>query len=99
MSLMEDYIREIVEDCGYSKEECKKISNRIVRGFKTHDEVINIDKAKKLGLNVVPHSDFPVEWKLFREWLAKYMLQSADKHVIRFVISENLLKQSELTKK
>jgi len=99
LSLMEDYIREIVEDCGYSKEECKKISNRIVRGFKTHDEVINIDKAKKLGLNVVPHSDFPVEWKLFREWLAKYMLQSADKHVIRFVISENLTKQGELNKK
>jgi hypothetical protein len=99
LSLMEEYIREIIECCGYSKEECKKISHSIVRGFKTHDEVINIDKAKKLGLNVIPHSDFPTEWKLFREWLAKYMLQSADKHVIRFVISENLTKQSELNKK
>jgi hypothetical protein len=99
LSLMEEYIREIIEDCGYSKEECKKISHSIVRGFKTHDEVINIDKAKKLGLNVVSHSDFPTEWNLFREWLAKYMLQSADKHVIRFVISENLTKQSELNKK
>lgn len=93
LSLMEEYIREILEDCGYSKEECKKISHSIVRGFKTHDEVINIDKAKKLGLNVISHSDFPAEWKLFREWLAKYMLQSADKHVIRFVISENLTKK------
>jgi len=99
LSLMEEYIREILEDCGYSKKECKKISKSIVRGFKTHDEVINIDKAKKLGLNVIPHSDFLTEWKLFREWLAKYMLQSADKHVIRFVISENLTKQSELNKK
>jgi hypothetical protein len=99
LSLMEEYILEILEDCGYSKEKCKKISHSIVRGFKTHDEVINIDKAKKLGLNVIPHSDFPTEWKLFREWLAKYMLQSADKHVIRFVISENLTKQSELNKK
>ena len=99
LSLMEEYILEILEDCGYSKEECKKISHSIVRGFKTHDEVINIDKAKKLGLNVISHSDFPTEWNLFREWLAKYMLQSADKHVIRFVISENLTKQSELNKK
>jgi hypothetical protein len=99
LSLMEEYILEILEDCGYSKEECKKLSHSIVRGFKTHDEVINIDKAKKLGLNVISHSDFPTEWKLFREWLAKYMLQSADKHVIRFVISENLTKQSELNKK
>ena len=99
LSLMEEYILEILEDCGYSNEECKKISHNIVRGFKTHDEVINIDKAKKLGLNVISHSDFPTEWNLFREWLAKYMLQSADKHVIRFVISENLTKQSELNKK
>jgi len=93
LSLMEEYILEILEDCGYSKEECKKISHNIVRGFKTHDEVINIDKARKLGLNVVAHTDFPAEWNLFREWLAKYMLQSADKHVIRFVISEDLTKQ------
>jgi hypothetical protein len=90
LSLMEEYILEILEDCSYSSQECKKISHNIVRGFKTHDEVINIDKAKKLGLNVVSHNDFPVEWKLFREWLAKYMLQSADRHAIRFVISENL---------
>jgi hypothetical protein len=95
LSLMEEYIREILEECGYSKEECKKISHSIVRGFKTHDEVINIDKAKKLGLNVVDHTDFMDEWNLFREWLAKYMLQSADKHVIRFVISEDLTKQKK----
>ena len=99
LSLMEEYIREILEDCGYSREECKKISHSIVRVFKTHDEVINLDKAKKLGLNVIPHSSFPTEWNLLREWLAQYMLQSADKHVIRFVISENLTKQTELTKK
>jgi len=90
LSLMESYIREILEDSGYSKEKCKKISRNIVRGFKTHDEVINGDKAKKLGLYVTTPSDFPAEWNLFREWLAKYMLQSADKHVIRFVLSEKL---------
>ena len=88
---MEEYVREILEGSGYSKEQCKKISKSIVRGFKTHDEVINVDKAKKLGLNVIADRDFPAEWNLFREWLAKYILQSADKHVIRFVISENLI--------
>ena len=91
LSLMEEYIREILQESGYNKEECMRISNRIVRGFKTHDEVITVDKAKNLGLKVVEHSDFPEEWSLFRDWLAKYMLQSADKHVIRFVISENLV--------
>ena len=95
LSLMEEYIREILEDSGYSKEKCKEISKSIVRGFKTHDEVINIDKAKKLGLNVITPTDFSTEWNLFREWLAIYMLQSADKHVIRFVISENLIQPSK----
>jgi len=90
LSLMEEYIREILVDSGYKKEKCSKIATNLVEGYKTHDEVINFDKAKKAGLSVVPDSDFPSEWNLFREWLAKYMLQSADKHVIRFVISETL---------
>ncbi|MCW4016973.1 MAG: ATP-dependent Clp protease proteolytic subunit [Candidatus Bathyarchaeota archaeon] len=88
LSLMEGYICEILEGSGYNKTECKKISKKIVRGFKTHDEVITIEKAKKIGLKVVSHSEFPEEWNMFREWLAMYMLQSADKHIIRFVISE-----------
>ncbi len=91
LSLMEEYICEILEDCGYSKQKCKKISKGIVRGFKTHYEIINIEKAKKLGLNIIAHSVFPTEWTLFREWLSKYMMQSADKHIIRFVISEDLI--------
>lgn len=60
-----------------------------------HDEVINFDKAKKLGSNVCPHTEFPAEWTLFRELLAKYMLQSVDKHVIRFVIPEKLLRPNK----
>ena len=95
LSLMEEYIREILEDSDYTQQECKQISKKIVRGFKTHDEVINFDKAKKLGLNVVAHTEFPAEWHLFREWLAKYILQGADKHVIRFVLSENIRKTEE----
>ena len=90
LSLMEDYIREIIQDCGYTQEQCERISKGIVRGFKTHDQVINIDKAKKLGLNVVSNQEFPEEWDLFREWLAKYILQSTDKHIIRFVVSKPL---------
>jgi hypothetical protein len=90
LSLMEEYIHEILDDCGYTKERCKKISKGIVRGFKTHDEVINIDKAKKLGLNVAPHTDYPMEWNTFRDWLAKYMLANTDKHVIRFAVHETL---------
>ena len=93
LSLMEEYIREILDGVGYSKEESRIIGKRIVRGFKTHDEVINFDKAKSIGLNVVSHNEYATEWKVLREWLAKYMLQSTDKHVIRFTISEKIKKQ------
>lgn len=95
LSLMEEYIREILEGVGYSKEECRKISKRMVRGFKTPDEFINFDKAKNIGLNVVSHNEYATEWKVLKEWLAKYMIQSADKHVIRFTISEKIKKQQE----
>ena len=37
LSLMESCILEILEDSGYSKEKCKKISRNLVRGFKTPD--------------------------------------------------------------
>jgi len=98
LSLMEEYICEILESSGYKHDKCEKIAETLVRGFKTHGDVINFDKAKKSGLHVVPESKYPNEWKLFREWLGKYMLQSADRHVIRFVVSEDL-KRKEIKDK
>jgi hypothetical protein len=98
LSLMEEYICEILESSGYKHDKCKKIAETLVRGFKTHEDVINFDKAKKSGLHVVPESKYPDEWKLFRDWLGKYMLQSADRHVIRFVVSEDL-KRKEIKDK
>lgn len=71
LSLIEEYIREILDGVGYSKDECRKIGKRVVRGFKTHDEVINFDKAKNIGLNVVSHNEYAIEWNVFREWLTK----------------------------
>ena len=90
LSLMEDYVYEILKDSGYTEEECKEISKKLVRGFKTHGEVINIDKAKNIKLKVVDTTKYSSEWDVFREWLGKYMLQSADKHIIRYCISQNL---------
>lgn len=90
LSLMEEYICEILEDSGYKPNDCKTVAEIMVKGFRTHGDVINFDRAKKSGLHVVPDTKYPEEWKVFREWLGKYMLQSADKHIIRFVVSEDL---------
>ena len=90
LSLVSDYICEILEGSGYDKDKCKEISQEMVQGFKTHDEVINIEKASKIGLKVVPDSNYPSEWNIFREWLGEYILQSADRHIIRYIISQDL---------
>jgi ClpP class serine protease len=79
MSLMEEYIVEILKDSGYSEDECQPLAEELVRGFKTHADVINIDRALECGnkgLHVVPASKYPMEWKAFRDWLGKYMLKS-----------------------
>lgn len=92
LMLMQDYIKEILIGAGYEKNKAVKTAKYIVRGFKNHGEVINFDKAKKAGLKVVPYAKCPEEWSLMREWLGNYLLQSADRHIIRFVISEDLIK-------
>ena len=37
-----------------------------------------------------PSSKYPDEWQLFRGWLENYMLRGTERHIVRFVISENL---------
>lgn len=98
LKLMEGYVYEILKGSGYSEPECKKISTKMVRGFRSHSEVINMDKAKEIGLKVVDDTKYSDEWTTLREWLGKYMLQSADKHIIRYNISQNLLKTDEKPK-
>jgi len=93
LTLMEDYICEILGGCGYKKDKIKQIAESLVRGFKNHGEVITLEKAKKIGLKVVGEEKYPKVWSVIREWLETYLLQSADKHVIRYVISEDLIKR------
>jgi ATP-dependent protease ClpP protease subunit len=90
--LMQDYASEILSGSGYKKEEVIKIAKNLARGFKNHSEVINYDKAKKLGLKVVLNTKCAEDWSTMRAWLGQYLLQSADKNIIRFVISQDLIK-------
>ncbi|MCX9011859.1 MAG: hypothetical protein OIN66_12140 [Candidatus Methanoperedens sp.] len=87
--MMEDYTTEILIDSGYSETDSKNIANKLVMGYNTHEEVINFDKAKKLGLKVIEDTKYPKEWSTFRMWLGKYLLISADKHVIRYLLPTN----------
>lgn len=88
MEMMRNYAKEILEGSGYSKERCEEIADKLVSGFLNHDEVITFEKARKIGLNVSEPNKYPHVWPVFREWLGKYLLKSADKHIIRYVLPQ-----------
>ena len=87
LQLMKKYVSEILCESGYKKEKIDDISEKLVEGFKTHQDVINLDAAKTLGLNAVDYTEYPEMWEISRQWLGVYLLKSADKHVIRYWIN------------
>jgi len=84
LELMKKYVKEILIGAGYKNDKVEEISTKLVEGFQTHGDVINLDVAKDIGLNAVEYTKFPEHWEIFRQWLGKYLLQSADKHIIRY---------------
>jgi len=48
-----------------AKRNVGRIGKIIVRGFKTHDEVINFDKTRNVGLNVVSHNKYATNGRFF----------------------------------
>lgn len=98
ITLMEDYAGEILIASGYTKEKATEIAEQLVLGYRTHGEVINFDKAKNAGLNVISNTCCVEDWSILRKWLGQYLLQSADKHIIRFVISQDLIDAKQETK-
>lgn len=95
MELMKTYIIELLKGSGYKDEKAKEIADKLVRGYLDHGEVITIDKAKKLGLNVTEHTKYPEVWDIFRDWLSAYILQSTDKHIIRYVVPNSVEKNKK----
>lgn len=86
LELMKRYASEILKSSGYEEDEIKNITEQLVTGFYTHEDVINIEMAEKIGLKVCNPNKYPELWEIFRQWLGKYLLKSADKHIIRYHI-------------
>jgi hypothetical protein len=82
----------VLQGAGYIKEKSDDIAERLVTGYKLHEEVINLEKACSVGLNCVPSTNYQTEWLAFREWFGSYMLKSTEKHIIRYVIDQSLRK-------
>lgn len=88
LKLMETYANELLNMGSAKKDFIPEISNKMVNGFLTHGQVINLEKAKELNLNIKDSSEYKKEWESLRLWLSKYLLKSNDKHIIRYYISK-----------
>ncbi len=88
LSMVEEHAKEILEMGGIKTADAEKISKSLVQDFLVHEQVINEDTAKRLGLNIINHSKYKEEWQVIRTWLSKYLLTSAGRHIIRYYISK-----------
>lgn len=96
--MVENYAEEILKKSGVEEEKAIEIAKRLVEGFNTHEEVIDLDSAQAIGLNVFEYTKYPELWEIFRQWLSEYLLQSADKHIIRYWINKGETKNDEEVK-
>lgn len=79
---VEEYAFEFLSKAGYPEDKAREIAEKLVYGFHSHYEVIDFDKAKKLGLNVEWYENRKDEWDIMRKWLGKYLLEEAPIHHI-----------------
>jgi len=79
-----DYVHEILQKSGYRN--AKSIARKLVYELTTHGYVIGYEKAKKVGLKVIPHTCDLEAWQMMRYWLGKYMIKAADRHFIRCIM-------------
>lgn len=86
ISAMTDYVTEVLTASGYSDAEA--IATKLVKGYPTHSYVLNENKAKQIGLNVVDASANAEAWKVMRYWLSKYLIEQQMTHCIRYVIPD-----------
>jgi len=89
LGMVERYATELLQKAGYNEEKISKIINGLLYDIETHEEVIPLEKAKDLGLNVKRFNEdehlFEC-WKYMKEWLSQYFLKPSPIHFIRYCI-------------
>jgi hypothetical protein len=88
LSQVEEYAIDLLNRAGYKDDEAKKISERLVYGPLTHNEVIDFEKAKEIGLKVRFYEENKESWNIMRRWLSKYILEESGIHHVKYAIPE-----------
>lgn len=92
---MEGYAAEFLKMAGYDAHKCSDMATKLVYGFSSHSEVIDFEKAKELGLKVEWYENYKEEWAIARRWLAKYFLEEAGFHHIRYFLPEEMQNEAK----
>jgi hypothetical protein len=96
LAAMTDYVTEVLGLSGYT--DAGKIANQLVMGYPTHGYVLNKNKAKAIGLNVVDAATRAEAWKVMRYWLSKYLIEQEMTHCIRYVVPDVAMSNGRATK-
>ncbi len=86
LTVMENYLYNILTKTDYNEDTASEITQKWVRGFYTHTQVLDYQTCKEHKLKVVESSKYPDLWQAMKEWLSEYMLKSTDKHFIRYIV-------------
>lgn len=88
LELIKSYAKEILKEAKYSEKQSELIAEKLIRGCRVHSEVITLDKAKTIGLKVVPNTDYLNLWNGFRLLLGEHLFKGTDKHIIRYWVNK-----------
>ncbi|MHA1593525.1 MAG: SDH family Clp fold serine proteinase [Candidatus Baldrarchaeia archaeon] len=83
---VETYAMDLLTKAGYPSDKAKSIAEKLVYGFHSHYEVIDYEKAGKLGLNVKWYEDYREDWVKIKRWLGKYILEESPIHHVVYVL-------------
>jgi ClpP class serine protease len=92
MAIMERYIHEILIKSGYDEPASSKITKNLVYGFLNHEEIINEDIGKQIGLKIINSDKFPMEWAILKKWLGSLLIKNSGTHIISYYMSPALRK-------
>ncbi len=91
------YVREILEEVGYSPTEAQEKAHYLATGFSDHSAVLGRELLVKKGFNVVEETKYPKEWKVMRQWLRRHIGASGSIHHMRYCLPKKAKSQSPVT--
>lgn len=88
VSMAEDCVAKILQMSRYG-EDAQRIAIALVREFPDHDNDIDYEAAKNLGLRVARYDESERNrrvWRHFRAWLGGSLFQESATHIVRYVL-------------